>query len=194
MALDLGMVDKKGKVDHKLLSNNLIFTGVRIGELMKNSMPKEDAKKWFGVAPPDLTLIARVRGVDWLYTYLLSFYKDESRPWGANNLLYEDVAMPNVLLPLQGVLEPEYRKQIMEENGKVAEVEYIARLQLVEEGSMHHLEFKAAVRDIVNFLAYVAEPAKFQRQRIGVWVMLFMFPFFGLTYLLKKEYWRDVEK
>jgi len=148
----------------------------KIGDLMKNSMAPLDGKHWFGQTPPDLTLVARVRGVDWIYTYLRSFYKDDKRPFGVNNLVFPEVGMPDVLADLQGM-------QAKTEDGE---------LELVKGGKLSPQEFDDAVRDLVNFLAYSGEPVRLEREALGVRVLVFLVLFFILAYFLKKEYWKDV--
>ncbi len=193
LAKDIGIVDASGEVDSELVKNNLIFTGDKIFDTMRNAMSSEESRQWFGVRPPDLSLIARVRGVDWLYTYLLQFYADPQRPWGVNNLLFPDVAMPNVLLSLQGEQVPHYRAETVVVEGKSTQRQEIDRLELQQPGSIDSAQFDVAVRDLVNFLAYVAEPAKLQRQRIGLWVLGFLLIFTVLAYCLKREYWKDIK-
>ncbi|HXV10767.1 MAG TPA: cytochrome c1 [Burkholderiales bacterium] len=182
------------------IRDNLIFTGAKVGDLMKNSMDPNDAKEWFGAVPPDLTVIARSRaspdgsGADWLYTYLRSFYRDPSRPTGWNNVVYPDVGMPHVLWQIQG--EQELRTEVVvisrgndEEDVEKREVQ---KLVLARPGMMSPLEYDLLVRDLVNFLAYMAEPGKRTRIEIGIFVLLFLVIFFALAYALKKEYWKDV--
>lgn len=183
MAKDIGIVDVNGKVEDKLVKKNLIFTGDMIFDTMRNAMPEKMAKKWFGVPPPDLTLVARVRGVNWLYTYLLGFYVDNKKQWGTNNILFPDVAMPNVLAHLQGDQVPHY----------AADGVTVDRLQLKTMGEMNTLQFRDAMNDLVNFLAYSAEPVQLARERIGKWVLLFLAVFIVLTAVLKHEYWKDVK-
>jgi len=167
----------------------LIKTSAKTGDTMTVAMDKEDGKRWFGTSPPDLSVVARARGADWLYTYLRSFYRDESRPWGVNNTLFKDVAMPHVLWELQGLQEP-IKEKIVTEDGK--EVEEITGFTLVEPGKLSPKEFDAAAHDLVSFLVYLSEPSKLQRLPLGKWVLLFLAVLFVLTYLLKKEYWKDV--
>jgi len=163
-------------IPEEVLTQNLIFDGSKPGDLMTSAMPKKNAEIWFGAAPPDLSLIARYRGVDWLYNYLRAFYKDETRPYGVNNTVFPDVGMPHVLEPLQGM-------QYLSEEGDLA---------LISEGSLSPEEYDIAIRDLVNFLEYVGEPAKLKRQSLGVYVLLFILVFFVLAYFLKKEYWKDI--
>ena len=184
MAEDLGVTPDQ-------LRDNLMFTTDKVGDTMTVAMTQEDGTRWFGSPPPDLSVIARARGVDWLYTYLLTFYKDDdpSRPWGVNNLAFPDVGMPHVLWQLQGLQVPVYR-ETAGHNGEMGRE--IDRLEPVTEGSMNPAEFRRAMRDLVNFLAYLSEPAKLQRYRIGAWVLLFLVLFFVVAYALKKDYWKDV--
>jgi ubiquinol-cytochrome c reductase cytochrome c1 subunit len=182
MGADLGLSDD-------LLRRNLMFATDRVGDTMQVAMPAAEAREWFGKAPPDLSVIARSNGVDWLYTFLRTFYLDEARPFGVNNLTFPDVGMPHVLWDLQGVQAPVYRTETGPD-GQARQV--IDRLELVVPGKMTPGEFDQATRDLVAFLDYVGEPAKLQRQQIGIWVLLFLGIFLVITYLLKKEYWRDV--
>ena len=171
-----------------VMQANLMFTGADIGDLMHNAIPDKDAANWFGAPPPDLTLTARVRGADWLYTYLRSFYKDDSRPFGVNNLVFPSVGMPHVLEPLQGsaVLVTETRTV------KGEEVEVAVGTRVDSTGELTAEEYDDAVLDIVNFLVYSGDPVKLERHRIGYWVLGFLAIFFVIAYLLKREYWRDV--
>ena len=168
-----------------VIESNLIFTTdknglpTKIGSLMKNAVNPDSSKEAFGVMPPDLTLIARSRGPDWLYTFLLSFYKDDSRPLGVNNTLYPNVNMPHVLWHMEGVKVP------INSNMK--------DFKLVSEGSMTEPEYRKSITDLVNFLTYVSEPAKLERYKIGFWVILFLVIFAFVAYLLKNEYWKDVK-
>lgn len=175
VAKDLGMVDEKGAVFDKLIKSQLNFAGDKVTDNILTSMPQKDSAKWFGVAPPDLSLVARSRTPDWLYTYLKSFYVDPSRPWGVNNLVFPNVGMPHILLELQGV-------QVLNEG----------HLTLKTPGLLTEAEYDQAVRDLVNFLDYIGEPAKLHRERLGVWVLLFLVVFLVLAALLKREYWKDV--
>ena len=176
-----------------LIEDNLIFTSKKIGDPIINAMTKAQAKEWFGVAPPDLSLIVRVRGVDWLYTYLNSFYRDDKRLWGTNNARFPDVAMPNVLAHLQGQRIPIYKTKVVPYGDKTKEIMVIDYLEKVSDGKLSDQAFNLAVNDIVNFLNYVAEPVKQARYRLGIWTLLFLFIFMILTYLLKKEFWKDLK-
>ena len=175
MAEDLGISDQ-------VLKENLLFAGDKAGDLMITTMSAEDAKNWFGVAPPDLTLVAKVRKPDWIYTYLKSFYMDEKSPSGWNNSLFENVAMPHVLYGLQG---SQRLAGTDPETGK-------AEFTLTKQGSLSPEEYDNVVRDLTNFLVYLSEPVQLKRHTIGVFTILFLLVFLVVTYLLKKEYWKDV--
>lgn len=172
------------------IKENLIFTSnTKVGDTMRNAMPKAQAKEWFGAAPPDLSVIARSRGPDYLYTYLRTFYLDESRPWGVNNAVFPAVGMPHILWKLQGWQKPVYETH---KDATGEEKEMLVGVELVKPGTMSPPEFDAAMADLVNFLEYVGEPAQLQRKSLGVWVLLFLVVAFIVFYLLKKEYWKDV--
>ncbi len=194
MAKDIGIVGPDGTVDEKLLKDHLIFADDKVADTIRIAIPAYDAELWFGVTPPDLSLIARVRGVDWLYTYLRSYYQDPKRPLGVNNALVPDVAMPNVLEGLQGVQEPVYHTQTVMYEGQAQKTQVIDHLKLVKQGTMTPAQYDAMVGDIVNFLAYVGEPVKRDRQRIGVWVLSFLGLLLIILFLLKREFWRDIHK
>lgn len=191
-AEDLGM-------PQDLVEENLIFAeNLAFNDQMRIAMEEEDATGWFGAAPPDLTLEARLRGTDWIYTYLRSFYKDPERPWGVNNTVFPDVGMPNVLEPLQGVQEmvcartPEAGVPDAELDPLSGLYESCHVLQITEPGSMSPEEFDQAMWDLTNFLAYVGEPAKLQAQSLGPKVLIFLVIFGLIAYMLKREYWRDI--
>lgn len=172
-----------------LMAKNMIFDkDAKIGDLMTNSISKEYAAASFGAPAPDLTLIARVRGTDWLYTFLRSFYADPSRPFGVNNVVFPSVGMPHVLEELQGVPTKMYETRLVDG----VEVKEYVGLESDGTGELSAGEYDEVVRDLVNFLEYSAEPVKLERQRLGWWVLGFIAIFFVLTILLKKEYWRDV--
>jgi len=177
--------------DEAQLESLLVFTGAKVGDLMENAMQRDDAKRWFGVVPPDLSVVSRSRGVDWLYTYLRSFYHDPSRPWGVNNAVFNDVAMPHVLWELQG-LQTAVREVVTDKEGIKREV--ISKLVLAESGKLNSEQYDNAVRDIVNFLHYLGEPTKQKRLKLGGWVILYLGFLFIVMWLLKKEYWKDVKK
>ena len=172
------------------LRENLMFTGDRVYDPMLSAMPAAQARKWFGNAPPDLSLIVRSRDVDYVYTYLKAFYADPSRPSGANNGVLPQTAMPHVLAALQGRQKPRYETRTDHE-GKP--VEHMVGMEPVAPGEMTAEEFDGFVRDTVAFLEYVSEPAKAQRKALGVWVVLFLLMFTAFAWFLYKEYWKDVK-
>jgi len=167
---------------------NLQFTGEKLGDHITNSMPIEAAAAWFGAPPPDLTLVARVRGADWLYTYLRTFYADESRPFGVNNKVFPEVGMPHVLQELQGVPSITYEDKMID--GEMKSV-YVG-IKSDGSGELSADEYDKAVLDLVNFLVYTGEPSRLESEAIGRWAIIFILVFFVFIYLLKKEYWRDV--
>ena len=173
----------------ELLKENLIFDPeAKVGDLMVNSIPQESAAKWFGAPPPDLTLVARVRGTDWLYTYLRSFYADPSRPFGVNNIVFPSVGMPHVLEELQGIPSPVYETHVVDGQ----EVKKVVGIETDGTGELNDEEYDNAVRDLVNFLEYSGDPVKLERHALGWWVMGFLVIFTIVVVLLKKEYWRYV--
>ena len=175
LAEDLGL-------DEDLVIENMVFADVKIGETMEVAMRDKDAEAWLGKAPPDLSLTSRSRGADWLYTYLLTFYQDESGGW--NNLTMPNASMPHVMWQMQGIQKPVYATH----DG----VEVIDHLTLAVPGLQSPEEFENSVRDLVTFLEYLGEPSKVKRKNIGVWVLLFLALFAPIAYALKVEYWRDV--
>jgi len=167
----------------------LMITGTKFTDSMKIAMSEKEAAQWFGTAPPDLSVISRSRGPDWLYTFLRSFYADKNRPWGVNNLLFKDVAMPHALYELQGLQTATYEPQ---DGEVVASHQFVNGFELTEKGNLTAEEFDNFVADLVNFLNYVGEPAKTKRLALGKWVLAFIALLFIITYLLKKEYWKDI--
>lgn len=173
MGRDLGLTDE-------LVKDNLMFASDKVGSLMKASMTTEAARAAFNTVPPDLSLTARSRGADWIYTYMRSFYRDPGAVSGWNNSVFDKVAMPHVLHDLQGEQRPVIK------DGKVTGFE------MARAGSMTTEEYDSAMHDLTNFMVYLAEPAKLVRYTIGWYVMGFMFIFFIVAYMLKKEYWKDI--
>jgi ubiquinol-cytochrome c reductase cytochrome c1 subunit len=168
--LEIGLSEKQ-------IKDNLLFAGEKVGDQMKVAMNKADAKKWFGAAPPDLSVEVRARGADWVYSYMRSFYRDNTRPTGWNNTVYDKVAMPHVLYELQGEQELNHETH---------------KLTLVKPGKLSVTEYDNLVGDLTNFLAYMSEPAKQQRNHLGWFVLLFLGVLLVLTYKLKKAYWKDI--
>ena len=175
---DLGISDD-------LLKQNLIFSGVKVGEPIVSAMPAKASEDWFGRTPPDLSLETKARSPEWFYSYMMGFYLDPSRPFGVNNLYLPNVAMPAVLGELQGW-------QVKVEEGEGGEHEGLP-LKLVQPGSLSPEEYKGFVTDLTNFMVYAAEPTAKERTSTG-WNVLFylIFLLLPLTYFLKKEFWRDI--
>ncbi len=178
---DLGIPEDVGMQE-------LAFTANKVGDYIKNAAPKADLATWFGAPPPDLTNVARVRGPDWLYTYLRSFYADPSRPFGVNNDVFPLVGMPHVLQELQGVPHKKYETRLVDGVSKEVYVGIVAD----ETGELSAEEYDRAVADLVNYLEYTGEPSKLESHSLGIKVMIFLLIFFVLAFLLKKEYWKDV--
>ena len=186
-------------IDHKLMLSNMIFTGQKIGGLMEIGMTPDSSKAWFGGTPPDLTLATRARQPEWVYTFLKSFYRDDSRPKGVNNKVFENVGMPHVLLELQGLPEcapgdkrDDHGKVIRNDMGK-AKTEPCGSLVVGDvKGSLTAEEYDQKIYNLVNFMSYMAEPIADKRVRIGVYVFLFLSVLLVFTVLLNREYWKDV--
>jgi ubiquinol-cytochrome c reductase cytochrome c1 subunit len=177
MGKDLGISDE-------LVTDNLLFATDKVGDLMKAVMPEEDAKNAFGTVPPDLTLTARSRGPKWFYTYMRSFYRDESSASGWDNIVFPHVAMPHVLYEWQG----EQRAVFNEVDGR----KVFDHFEVAKAGSMDTATYDGAMRDLTNFMVYLGEPAKLVRYRIGTYVIIFLLLFLFVAYLLKKEFWKDI--
>jgi ubiquinol-cytochrome c reductase cytochrome c1 subunit len=177
------------------IKDNLLFTTDKVGETMKSAIDPKQAKEWFGANPPDLTLIARSRaghggtGADYLYTFLRTFYVDDTKATGWNNMVFPNVGMPHVLWELQGKRRPIYETQ--EEHGH--EVQVFKGWEQVTPGAMTPLQYDQAVGDLVNFLQWMGEPAQNTRVRVGVWVLLFLLMFTVITWRLNAAYWKDVK-
>jgi ubiquinol-cytochrome c reductase cytochrome c1 subunit len=176
------------KIPPAQLQADLMFTSEKPFDTVNSAMPA-DAEQWFGKRPPDLSLAARAKGVDYLYSFLHGFYADKTRPWGVNNLYLSNASMPHVLQKLQGLQKPVFKHEAGE-GGEPKMV--LTGVEMMSPGSMSPEEYDEFVRDIVNFLDYAAEPVKATRQSMGVFVILFLLVFFAFAYLLKKEYWKDV--
>lgn len=173
---DFGLTDVQ-------IKENLLFAADKVGETMTVAMRQPEAKVWFGAAPPDLTVIARSRGADWLYSYLRGFYRDDTRATGWNNTVFDKVGMPHVLYQLQG-------EQVMktEKHGD----HETHTLTLAKPGSMTAPAYDATVIDLVNYLVYMGDPAQQTRKMLGIIVLLFLGIFFVIAYYLKKEFWKDI--
>ena len=183
VADDLGLTEAE-------MMNGLVLTDAKFTDKMTIAMSDAEAKQWFGgKAPPDLTVIAKARGLDWLYNFLINFYVDPSRPTGWNNLTFENASMPHVLWELQGIRQANFEIHTDEEGNEHKE---FTGFEVVQEGSMSEQEYKVMVRDLVNFLDYSSEPSKLIRMSYAPWVLLFVAFFTFLAYLLKANYFRDV--
>jgi len=191
-------------IPHQVALDNLIFSDQKIGDLMTTAMPVDKATNWFGSSPPDLTMITRFKSTEYVYNYLKTFYVDESRPFGTNNKVFENVGMPNVLMELQGV-QRDVCKQVpkIAANGgemrdpldstKAITEERCGQLAIDEGTGLYtEEEFDAAVYDLTNFLYYVSDPSRLERHRMGVFVLLFLVILGCFTYLLNREFWKDV--
>jgi len=179
---DLGLDDAQ-------LENYLMAAGGHPSDFMVSAMPAADAEKWFGRAPPDLSLEARSRGEDWIYSYLKSFYVDDNSPTGANNLYLPNAAMPNVLWELQGLQKPVYRS-VKDENG--SSYSEFDHFEQVAPGKLSPQQYDQVARDLTAFLSYVGEPIQLERRDLGLKVIGFLLLFFLLAYLLKREIWKSI--
>jgi ubiquinol-cytochrome c reductase cytochrome c1 subunit len=186
---DIGLTDEQ-------IKENLLFTADKVGEMMNTAMARKDGKEWFGAAPPDLSVVARSRGPDWLYTYLRGFYRDPETTTGWNNVVFDRVAMPHVLWSLQGervrkeeVMKDAEGKDMPDGHGGVRK---LVKFETVRAGSLTPAEYDVVVRDLVNFLTWMGEPNQVLRKQIGFWVLVVLGIMIGLTWLLKSAYWKDV--
>ena len=182
LGADLGLTENQ-------LVENIMFTGERSFDTMNNAMTDEDAAAWFGVAPPDLSLIARSRGTDYLYNFLRGFYQDDSALSGANNLWLENTAMPHVLWEQQGIR----RAVFVDTDVNGVAMPTFERFEPVSPGTLDEAEYDELVRDIVTFLDYIGEPMQLTRRALGVRVIGFLLVFLVIAYMLKREVWRDVD-
>jgi ubiquinol-cytochrome c reductase cytochrome c1 subunit len=176
------------KIPESELAGTLMFTSDKVFDTVNSAMPA-DSESWFGKQPPDLSLIARSKGPDYVYSLLKGFYVDKTRPWGVNNLYLASAAMPHVLEHLQGLQKPVF-KNVPDDHGSARMV--LVGVDAMTPGALKPEEYDQFVRDIANFLDYAGEPVKERRQSLGVFVTLFLLVFFVFAYLLKKEYWKDV--
>jgi ubiquinol-cytochrome c reductase cytochrome c1 subunit len=169
--VDIGLTEKQ-------IKDNLLFAGEKVGDTMQIAMDPTEAKKWFGVTPPDLSVEVRARGADWVYAYMRGFYRDDTTPTGWNNVVYAKVAMPHVLYELQG-------EQVLNHETH--------QLELVKPGKLNPAEYNVFVADLTNYLAFMAEPGKQSRKHMGWWVLLFLGVLLVLAKKLKTEYWKDIK-
>ena len=181
---DIGLTDQQ-------IKENLIMGDAKVGELMKVAMNPKEAKEWFGKTPPDLSVEARARGTDWLYTYLRSFYKDDDRPTGWNNMVYPNVGMPHVLWQLQGERAAKFEMMKDPHDPEKTEKVFVGFEQLTP-GTMKSQEYDDNIADLVAFMSWMAEPVQLERKRLGVVVLLFLAFFSILAWRMNKAYWKDI--
>ena len=182
-------IGKRLELSNDQLVKNLMFNADKTFETIHASMKPEDATRWYGKAPPDLSLMARAKGADYIYTFLKSFYIDPSRPTGVNNIALPSTAMPDVLWELQGYQDAVFLEHTVE---GVTEKKFEHFEQKIP-GKLDKKDYDAFVRDTVNFLAYISEPIRAERRKLGVWVLMYLLVFFIIAYMLKKQIWKDVE-
>jgi ubiquinol-cytochrome c reductase cytochrome c1 subunit len=188
---DIGLTEEQ-------IKNNLLFTSDKVGGMMTIAMSAKDAKEWFGATPPDLSVIARAKssgagtGADWLYTYLRTFYKDDTRATGWNNLTFPNVGMPHVLWELQGVREARFEDEKDPHDANKV-VHKFAGFQQVTPGKLTALEYDQSVADLVSFMSWMAEPAQNTRKKLGAWVLMFLGVFIVITWRLNASYWKDIK-
>ena len=181
-------------IPKKLLAKDLIPPGEGPADYITSPMPEAAAEKWFGKAPPDLSLMARARSTDYLYQYLKTFYVDSDRATGANNLALPQSAMPDIVASLEGLKIPVYKSvETKGPDGQMTHEQVFDHFKQVAPGSMTPQQFDQFVRDLVNFLDYVGDPQQAMRRAMGVWVILFLLVFTWLAWLLKREFWKDVK-
>jgi ubiquinol-cytochrome c reductase cytochrome c1 subunit len=181
VATDLG-------IPEDVMKANMMFTTDKIGDPMQIAMKPDDAEAWFGVTPPDLSVVARSRGPDWLFSFLNGFYLDPAKPTGVNNLYFANTAMPHVLGELQGLNRAVFETETQHD----AEVQVFKQFENERPGKLDDIQYRKATRDLVNFLVYVGEPAKLVRYALGVKVIAFLLVLWIVAYALKREYWKDV--
>ncbi|ACC71913.1 cytochrome c1 [Paraburkholderia phymatum] len=178
-------------ISQKEIEKNLLFTADKVGNTMTVAMRPDDAKAWFGATPPDLSVEARAKNRDWLYTYLRSFYRDDTRPTGWNNMVFENVSMPHVLWQLQGQRTAKFEDEIDEHTKE--KVRKFAGYQQVTPGTMSPVDYDSAVADLVSYLSWMSEPTQKTRRQLGVWVLLFLGVLSFLAWRLNAAYWKDIK-
>ena len=183
-------IGKALDLSEEQLIDNLMFNADKTFETIQASMPSGDAKRWYGVAPPDLSLVARAKGVDHIYNFLKGFYVEEQSPTGVNNLVLEGTSMPHVLWELQGYQTAEFSSHTNEDGSVTKSFE---GFELMSAGAMDAEDYDEFVRDTVNFLAYISEPIRSDRRKLGVWVLMFLIFFYIVASMLKKQIWKDVK-
>ena len=188
---DIGLSEKQ-------IQDNLLFTYDKVGDLMKVSLSEKDAKTWFGAVPPDLSVIVRAKassqgsGTDYVYTYLRTYYQDDARATGWNNLVYPNVGMPHVLWELQGVRNAKFVEE-KDPHDASKSIHKFAGFEQVKPGKLSSQAYDAEVADLVGFMEWMSEPVKSKRQKLGVWVLLFMAGLVFLTWRLNASFWKEVK-
>ena len=187
LADGIGLKETKDKSIELVIQETFMHSvkGINENNVILSSISKENGQKWFGKLPPDLSLVSRYRGSNWLYTYMKSFYKDSSRPWGVNNLLFPDVGMPHILLKLQGLQILKDGTEKMHDSDKM--------LELIENGDLSKNEYNNMIKDLVTFLSYIGEPTQVERKSLGLYVVGFLIILMLFLFFLKREYWKDVK-
>jgi ubiquinol-cytochrome c reductase cytochrome c1 subunit len=184
-----GHLTQIGLTEDQIKANLMFNPDAKFGDYMTTALDPKDAKAWFGAAPPDLTLVARSRGSDWIYTFLRSYYVDPNSPTGWNNEVFANVGMPHVLHDLQGSAV----KAVVGEKESHGKKEAVTKLAIERQGTMTPQEYDAYVRDLVNYMTFMAEPARVKRTQLGVGVMFFLVIAFFAALIVKREYWKDVK-
>lgn len=188
---DIGLTEEQ-------IRDNLLLTGGKVGDLMNVTLSAKDAKEWFGAAPPDLSVIARAKasgegsGADYLYTYMRTFYKDDTRPTGWNNLVFPSVGMPHALWELQGVRTAKF-SEVKDPHDPAKTIHKFDGFEQLQPGKLSNLDYDRQVADLVSFMVWMAEPVQDTRRRLGVWVFLFLGTLTFLVWLLNRSYWKDVK-
>jgi ubiquinol-cytochrome c reductase cytochrome c1 subunit len=176
------------------LVDNLMFNAQKTFETINTAMPADDAARWFGTAPPDMSLMARSKGADYIYSFLKGFYVEPDSPTGVNNTVLAGTSMPHVLWELQGFQEAKFSEHTeTDAEGNESTSVHFEGFEQLTHGSLNHEEYDAFVRDTVNFLAHIAEPMRSDRRKLGVWVLMFLAVFLVISIALKKEIWKDVK-
>ncbi len=181
---DIGLTDEQ-------IKQNLLFSGEKVGDMMTVAISPKDAKAWFGAMPPDLSVIARAKGADYLYTYLRTFYKDDTKATGWNNMAFPSVGMPHVMWELQGVRTAKYAEE-KDPHDATKTVHVFKGFEQVTPGKLNSQQFDDAMADLVAYLQWMGEPAQLDRKRLGVWVLMFLAVFTVLAWGLNKSYWKDI--
>lgn len=186
-------IGKYLELSEEQLVDNLMFNAEKSYETIRAAMPPQQAERWFGIAPPDMSLLARSKGADYIYTFLKSFYVDDNSPTGVDNIVMPATSMPHVLWELQGFQDAKFAEhEEVDEAGNVLTTRHFEGFEQITEGALDEEDYDIFVRDTVNFLAYIAEPIRADRRKIGTWVIMYLLVFLVIAYMLKKQIWKDV--